>query len=33
MWKAIVNDFDETDLEVMMLLANQAGIAIENAVI
>jgi signal transduction histidine kinase len=26
-----LNDFDETDLEVIMLLANQAGIAIENA--
>lgn len=25
------NDFDETDLEVMVLLANQAGIAMENA--
>ena len=26
-----LDDFDETDLEVMLLLANQAGIAIENA--
>lgn len=26
-----LDDFDETDLEVMTLLANQAGIAIENA--
>jgi signal transduction histidine kinase len=26
-----LNDFDETDLEAMTLLANQAGIAIENA--
>jgi len=26
-----LNDFDETDLEVMLLLANQAGVAIENA--
>jgi signal transduction histidine kinase len=26
-----LDDFDESDLEVMMLLANQAGIAIENA--